>query len=192
MTCIAALGRQADVQPTTISWFDKNGTPMNNNSAGVTVVNTMYTNSSDSIVYLRSDAVVSNIGLQHLGELSCTANNSLGSDVSRWNITPALDLAVPQNVAISNSNQVINCGDAVTVTCTAWGYPPPTIFWTINSSYVSTSLQMDTLGANSTTSNLMIGMFNRTYSGVYVCNATNLVGQDKSQAGIVTFLCTMD
>ena len=77
MTCIAALGQPSDAQPSTITWFDGNDILMDNSSTGVTVTNSMYTNATDNLVYLRSDAVVSDIGLQHLGELSCFANNSL-------------------------------------------------------------------------------------------------------------------
>ena len=183
MTCIAALGSVADSRPTTISWFDKNGTPMNNNSVGATVNSFMYTNATENIVYLRSDAVVSDINVQYLGELSCVANNSLGSDAARWNITSALDFSIPQGTSILNNSQIVDCSAAVSVVCTAWGYPPPDIIWTINEIPISTSKQVDTIGLNSTNSRLVISQFNMSYSGAFVCNASNHVGSAKSEPG---------
>ena len=188
MTCTAALGRQSDARPTVITWLDGDGTEMDNSSTGVTITNSMYTNATDNLVYLRSDAIVGDIGLQHLGELSCLANNSLGSDVARWNITPSLDYTAPQGVSVSNENQIVSCSSPFTLTCTAWGYPPPDIVWTLNGTNVDTSNQRDTLGLNYTTSQLVINQFNQPNSGVYVCTASNDVGNAKADPGILKFL----
>lgn len=183
MTCIAVLGRPSDAQPAVISWFDGDNMQMDNSSTGVAITSSMYTNATENLVYLRSDAVVSDIGLQHLGELSCLANSSLGSDVARWNITPSLDYTAPQGVSVSNKNQIVSCGSPLTLTCTAWGYPPPDVIWTLNGTNVDTSNQMDTLGLNYTTSQLIINQFNRPNSGIYVCTASNDVGTAKTDPG---------
>lgn len=157
---------------------------MDNSSVGVTVTNTMYTNVSDNIRYLRSDAVVRNILLQHLGDLSCNASNSLGYDVATWTIIPVLDYVQPSDVSIANiASTVRTCGEAVTLTCRAWGYPPPNIVWTLNRTIVSTSNQVQTLGLNYTDNQLSISQFSLSDAGVYVCNATNIKGSAKSEPG---------
>lgn len=184
MTCVAALGRPADAQPTSITWFDANRMRMDNSSVGVTVTNMIYTNASDNIRYFRSDAVVSSILLQHLGDLSCNASNSLGYDVATWTIKPVLDYVQPSGASIANiAPTVRTCGEAVTLTCRAWGYPPPNIAWTLNGTIITTSNQMQRFGLNYTDGQLSISQFNSSNAGVYVCNATNIQGSAKSEPG---------
>lgn len=184
MTCTAALGRQADAQPTTITWFDVNGMPMDNSSVGVTVTNMMYTNATDSIVYLRSDAVVSNVLLQHLGDLSCNASNSLGYDVATWTITPVLDYVQPSGVSIASVSPTLrSCGEMIVLNCTAWGYPPPNIVWTLNGTTITSNNQVQSLGLNYTNGLLTILQFSLPNAGVYVCNASNIIGSAKSEPG---------
>ena len=184
MTCTAALGRPTDAQPATMTWYDGAGMVMDNDSPGVTITTTMFTNSTDNIVYLMSNAVVSDIGLQHFGQLSCTANNSLGWDTARWNISSSEEYFPPQGISLSNNNQVVSCGSPITLTCNVWGYPPPDVVWTLNATNIDTSNQMDTLGFNYTTSQLVINRFNLPNAGVYVCTASNDVGSAKTDPGM--------
>ena len=187
MTCVAALGNPSDAQYTTITWYDSNMIQIDNSSASASVYSFNWTNSTDNVVYLTSVAVVSDLGLMHLGELSCVANNSLGWDVARWNITPVLNYVAPQGVSIANTSQTIDCSVPVTLTCRAWGYPPPTIIWTLNGNGTSADNQVitSTLGLNYTDSVLMISAFNMKNDGTYVCNASNDVGTAKSQPGMI-------
>lgn len=173
MTCTAALGRPSDAQPATMTWYDGTGAVMDSSSPGVTVTTNMMTNSTDNIVYLISNAVVSDIGLQHFGQLSCTANNSLGWDTATWNISSTEEYFPPQGISLSNNDQIVDCGRPVTLTCNVWGYPPPDVIWTFNGTNIDTSNQMDTLGFNYTTSQLVISSFDVPNAGVYVCTASN-------------------
>ena len=188
MTCTAALGRPTDAQPATMTWYDGSGMVMDNDSPGVTVTTTMFTNTTNNIVYLMSNAVVSDIGLQHFGRLSCTANNSLGWDTARWNISSSEEYFPPQGISLSNDNQVVSCASPITLTCNVWGYPPPDVVWTLNGTNIDTSNQRDTLGFNYTTSQLVINSFNVRNAGVYVCTASNDVGNAKADPGILKFL----
>ena len=188
MTCVAALGRPNDAQYTTVTWYDNAMMHLDNSSDGVTVVTYNMTNSTDNIVYVMSTAVVTNIRLMHLGELSCVANNSLGSDVARWNVTAVIDYFAPQGVAIANSTQALPCSSTpLTLACSAWGYPPPAIVWSLNGNVVSSSDRQtvtNTLGTNYTDSTLVINQFNVVNVGSYVCNASNVVGFAMSQSGM--------
>ena len=184
MTCTALLGQTSDAQPATITWYDGNGMLMDSTSPGVTITSSMFTNTTNNLVYVMSNAVVSDIGLQHFGELSCTANNSLGWDTARWNITSSQEYIPPQGISVSNNNQIVSCGSPITLNCTVWGYPPPDVIWTLNGTNIDTSNQMDTLGLNYTNSLLVINKFNRPNSGVYVCTASNDVGNAKTDPGI--------
>lgn len=181
MNCTAALGRPAESRPTTVTWYNADNMTMDNSSASVTVYNTLYTN--DDIRYLQSVAVVSDIGLEHLGEFSCIASNDLGMDVARWNITPSQTYVAPSGVSTSNANQTVGCSEAITVMCRAWGYPPPDITWSLNGTNIDPGNQMDTLGLNYTDSRLVINQFNRANSGIYVCTASNDVGSAKATPG---------
>ena len=188
MTCIAALGRPSDAQPATMTWYDGAGVVMDNDSPGVTITTSMSPNVTDNIVYLTSNAVVSDIGLQHFGQLSCTANNSLGWDTARWSIASSEEYVPPQGISLSNMNQMVSCGSPITLTCNVWGYPPPDVIWTLNGTNVDTSNQMDTVGFNYTTSQLVISQFNQPNSGVYVCTASNDVGNAKTDPGMLYHL----
>lgn len=186
MTCTAALGLSTDTPHATImTWYDGTGMVMGSDSPGVTITTTMFTNSTDMIVYLISTVVVSDIGLQHFGQLTCTANNTLGWDSATWNISSTEEYFPPQGISLEGNNQVVSCGTTpVTLTCSVWGYPPPDVIWTLNGTNIDTSNQMDTLGFNYTTSQLIINSFSLPNAGVYVCTASNDVGNAKTDPGM--------
>ena len=184
MTCSAALGQSTDTPPdTTMTWYDGSGMVMDSNSPGVTITTTMSTN--NMIIYLNSTAVVSDIGLQHFGQLRCTANNSLGWDSATWNISSTEEYFPPQGISLDGNSRTVSCGTTpVTLTCNVWGYPPPDVVWTLNGTNIDTSNQRDTLGFNYTTSQLVINGFSLPNAGVYVCTTSNDVGNAKSEPGM--------
>ena len=186
MTCTAALGLSTDTPPdTTMTWYDGSGMVMDNNSPGVTITTTMFPNNTDMIFYLRSTAVVSDIGLQHFGQLRCTVNNSIGWDSATWNISSTEEYFPPQGISLDGNSRTVSCGTTpVTLTCNVWGYPPPDVVWTLNGTNIDTSNQRDTLGFNYTTSQLVINGFSLPNAGVYVCTASNDVGNAKSEPGM--------
>jgi hypothetical protein len=166
-----------------MTWYDGTGMVMDSNSPGVTITTTMMTNNTENIVYLISNAVVSDIGLQHFGQLMCTANNSLGWDSASWYISPTEMYFPPQGISLEGNSQVVSCGNPITLTCNVWGYPPPDVIWTLNATNIDTSSQMDTIGFNYTTSQLVINQFSVPNAGVYVCTARNDNGTAKTNPG---------
>ena len=85
----------------------------------------------------------------------------------------------------------------MTITCDAFGYPPPTVVWNrINGNLsdrvsVSDSVSVPTGYGNVTRVgvNLTITNASREDTGVYICSANNSIGSDNSNINI-TVQCT--
>ena len=77
---------------------------------------------------------------------------------------------IPQNVTVNETNPIV-------LGCDASGFPKPSITWTKNGQVVSKLKQ------------LYIQSSTRRDSGMYVCTASNGVGQDKTAKVYVTVQC---
>ena len=83
-------------------------------------------------------------------------------------------------------------GNTTTITCEAFGYPPPTVVWNrINGSLsnrvsVSNSVIASAGNGNVTrvSVNLTITNASREDTGVYTCSANNSIGSDNSDVNI--------
>ena len=83
-------------------------------------------------------------------------------------------------------------GNTTTITCEAFGYPPPTVVWNrINGILsdrvsVSDSVSVPTGYGNVTrvSVNLTITNASREDTGVYTCSANNSIGSDRSNVSI--------
>ena len=83
-------------------------------------------------------------------------------------------------------------GNTATITCKAFGYPPPTVVWNrINGILsdrvsVSDSVSVPTGYGNVTrvSVNLTITNASREDTGVYTCSANNSIGSDSSNVSI--------
>ena len=92
---------------------------------------------------------------------------------------------------------IVREGNTTTITCEAFGYPPPTVVWNrINGMLsvrvsVSDSVSVPTGYGNVTrvSVNLTITNASRKDAGVYTCYANNSIGSDNKN-GSVTVQCT--
>ena len=99
----------------------------------------------------------------------------------------------------SISDTIVREGSITTITCEAFGYPPPTVVWNrINGILsdrvsVSDSVSVPTGYGNVTrvSVNLTITNASREDTGVYTCSANNSIGSDSSNVSI-TVQCKFD
>ena len=76
----------------------------------------------------------------------------------------------PQNITVNETNPVV-------LSCDASGFPEPSLTWTKDGQVVSQSEQLN------------IQRSDRSDTGIYVCTATNGVGQDMTAQAYVTVQC---
>ena len=92
---------------------------------------------------------------------------------------------------------MITEGDTATITCEAFGYPPPTIVWNRTNGNLSDRVSViDTVSVPSGNGNVTIVSVNLTITnasredtGVYTCSANNSIGSDDRNVSI-TVQCT--
>ena len=90
------------------------------------------------------------------------------------------------------NDTIVREGYTTTITCEAFGYPPPTVVWNrINGILsdrvsVSDSVSVPTGYGNVTrvSVNLTITNISREDTGVYTCSANNSIGSDSSNVTI--------
>uniref|UniRef100_A0A0N5AL87 Peroxidasin homolog n=1 Tax=Syphacia muris TaxID=451379 RepID=A0A0N5AL87_9BILA len=111
---------------------------------------------------------VKNISLTDRGIYKCIANNSVGTD----EILYTLHVFQVPSILNGRKSKVIE-GETANITCDAIGEPPPLIRWLRN------SVLLDTLPQKYTVEDKVLSIRN-TYtsdSGIYLCTATNEVGE---------------
>ncbi|XP_053573991.1 intercellular adhesion molecule 5 [Bombina bombina] len=107
---------------------------------------------------------VKNIGQKHIGSYICEAQNQYGVDTKMLNITIA---DKPKILKIKVQAELpLKKGAAVSLTCEADGFPPPTISWETPKSKVQNS------------QNIVIQSVDKTHMGNYTCKAHNEYGVD--------------
>ena len=84
---------------------------------------------------------------------------------------------------MNSTSRIVTKGNDTTITCTAIGYPPPTIVWSRTSGgevSVSDSVSVPTGNGNvtSVSVNLTLTNASREETGLYQCYANNSVGSD--------------
>ena len=77
---------------------------------------------------------------------------------------------MPQNVTVNETNPIV-------LSCDASGFPEPSFTWTKDGQVLSQSKQLN------------IQRSDRNNTGIYICTASNGVGQDKTAKGLVTVQC---
>ena len=90
------------------------------------------------------------------------------------------------------NDTIVREGDTTTITCEAFGYPPPTVVWSringILSDRVSVSDSVSVLTENGNVTkvsiNLTITNAFREDTGVYTCSANNSIGSDNRNVSI--------
>ena len=92
----------------------------------------------------------------------------------------------------SLNKTIVREGNTATITCEAFGYPPPTVVWNkINGTLsdrvsLSDNVSVPTGYGNVTkvSVNLIITKASREDTGVYTCSANNDIGSDSSNVSI--------
>ena len=85
-------------------------------------------------------------------------------------LVPTQFTVFPQSVQANETNPIV-------LSCDASGFPEPSFLWMKDGRVVSKSKQLN------------IQRSERSYSGIYVCTASNGVGKDKMAKAYVTVQC---
>ena len=85
-------------------------------------------------------------------------------------LVPIQFTVFPQSAQVNETNPIV-------LSCDASGFPEPSFVWMKDGRVVSKSKQLN------------IQRSERSYSGIYVCTASNGVGKDKTAKAYVTVQC---
>ncbi|KAJ7384307.1 hypothetical protein OS493_022412 [Desmophyllum pertusum] len=112
---------------------------------------------------------------QHYGRYTCMPHNDVGNGTEATAVTlhvnvPAQFTVIPQNVTVNETNPIV-------VSCDASGFPAPSITWTKHGQ------------GNPVLKELNIHSSNRSDTGIYVCTASNGIGQAQRVRVYVTVQC---
>jgi len=108
---------------------------------------------------------------QHYGKYKCVPRNDVGNGpeaavILNVNI-PVQFTTFPQNLTVNETNPIV-------VSCDASGFPEPSFTWRKDGQVLSQATQLN------------IRRSHRSNAGMYVCTASNGVGQDKTVKAYVT------
>ena len=198
VTCVASGGSQVSYggDPTTLVWLDANGQLISSEIGQVTI--TERTGVIEGVVFIESVLDICSTSFQHYGQLRCNARRIVGEDIAVFNVT-AVDV-VPAQLTVTPVDQVVECRDQVTLSCSAIGFPPPLIMWWFNGSviydnssdnvniYTNISQQMETNTSNTFLNIVSISRFN---IGYYVCSAENPLANPMSDPGMFCVIIIM-
>ena len=186
VTCVASVGSQVSqgVDPATIVWLDANGQIILPETGQVTI--TERTGVIESSVFVESVLDICSTSFRHYGQMRCSARRIVGEDIATFNVV-ATDV-VPAQLVDTPANQTVDCRTRASLSCSAIGFPAPTLTWWFNSSVADNAssninVQNDTTQLNATSSVLNIASFDSANIGDYVCSAENPVGRAMSNPG---------
>ncbi|XP_065905856.1 hemicentin-1-like isoform X2 [Dysidea avara] len=182
----AVFACQATGEPfPTISWYF--------NDVPVDMTNTVKYNVL-SVYPGQSILRISNVQSSDVGTYTCNATNVVSSEIS----SGVLTVNVSPNITKPEEGEEFSIteGSDRSITCTATGYPPPTVIWlnsdgsSLNDSrLVSGSEVMSSTGVGNVTSvsvELIVTGATRADTGLYRCSASNTVGNDTDVTVTIT------
>uniref|UniRef100_A0AAY4ANP8 Cell adhesion molecule DSCAM n=1 Tax=Denticeps clupeoides TaxID=299321 RepID=A0AAY4ANP8_9TELE len=157
--------------PISFTWH-KDGRPINA-SLGVTIDNTEFSSS------LR----IANLSLVHNGNYTCIASN----DAASVEHQSQLIVREPPKFLVQPENQDGIHGKAVILSCSAKGYPPPTIVWKYSKGSGVPQFQPIVLNSGNRIQQLRNGSLLIKHvleedKGYYLCKVSNDVGADVSKS----------
>jgi hemicentin len=123
--------------------------------------------------------IISNANMSDIGPVTCIATNRAGST----NKTAMLDIGSIPRVALKPNKIAVNKGETVQFTCTANGFPRPTVSWYRNNVLLTDSVSGDQAEKQLTA-------FSVTFQdrGEYACRATNKHGVVEKVAILNVFM----
>ena len=186
VTCVASAGSQVSygVDPTRIVWLDADGQLILPQAGQVTI--TERTGIVEGMVFVESVLDICSTSFRHYGQMRCNARRVVGEDTATFNVV-AVDV-VPAQLVDTPVNQSVDCNSGVSLSCSAIGFPAPTLTWWFNGSVVDDAsdnidIDDDVTQVNSTSSVLTIMSFGSDNIGYYVCSAQNPIGNPMSNPG---------
>ncbi|XP_075981813.1 hemicentin-1-like [Anticarsia gemmatalis] len=129
---------------------------------------------------------ISNVSEQHAGVYRCVADNVLGTDAYDVELLVQYPPKFAHNLEEDEVPQDVKLGDKVSLPCKASGVPPPVTVWTkdgrpiVYTDNILTQEKPDSTrlkDVSKSKSELKILQVKEENSGVYICEATNPVGQ---------------
>ena len=191
VTCVASAGSQVSygVDPTRIVWLDTNGQLILPQAGQVTI--TGRTEVTEGVVFVESVLDVYNTTFRYYGQLSCNARNLVGEDTATFNVV-AIDV-VPAQLVDTPVDQSVDCNSGVSLSCSAIGFPAPTLTWWFNGSVIddasdNINVRNDDTQENATSSVLDILSFGGEDIGYYVCTAENPLTNPHSDPGNIIII----
>ena len=189
VVCVASAGSQVSygVDPTTIVWLDANGQRILPAAGQVTI--TERTGVIEGVVFVESVLDICNTTFRHYGQLRCNARRIVGEDTITFKVV-ATDV-VPAQLVDTPVNQSVDCNTGVSLSCSAIGFPAPTLTWWFNGSVVfnnasdNINIRNDNPQENTTSSVLDIISFGGENIGYYACSAENPLANPYSDPGNV-------
>ena len=179
LSCIALVNEE-EANDTQLTWSGEFG-QLPDTEATIVYTNRIQVGST---LFIESTLVVCGVEFEHFGRLSCTAENSLGTDVVNWNIDPPAEHRAPM-MLVGPANQTVDCRGSVTLACVVNAFPTADVWWTLNGTYVDNDLvgdvvmnsnDMNIFGSNFTEVFLDVCNFNDDKAGYYQCSASNMFG----------------
>ncbi|XP_034265503.1 hemicentin-1 isoform X1 [Pantherophis guttatus] len=120
---------------------------------------------------------IKTVKISDAGEYNCVASNEGG--FTRASVF--LTVQEPPKVIVSSKNQSFTEGSEVSISCSATGYPKPTVVWTHNDMFLMASNRYRLTPGGT----LIIKNTVPKDEGVYGCLASNAAGTVKGTAGLM-------
>lgn len=155
-----------------------------------------------NMLYVQSTLTIPSVSYQYLGEFTCRAENSLGSDIAWWTIATPTEYPAP-SLTVTPTNTLVNFRDSVSARCTAnvgpqaaYNIDPSAITWldanenpiqpTINQIYITnrTSVVDGNVILEST---MLINSIDFQHVGYLVCQVENAFGADYATIYVDTY-----
>ena len=189
MACVAYIGTESQSSiVTTMNWYDPHSGLLADNSDGSVTVTTTRTTQGGQ-VFIKSILKLCNFTTNDFGTYTCRVTNIYGQNERNW-IVSIVQLPIAPQLLTSPNSLTTTAGNTVYMTCSAYGYPYPSIIWRKDNQVVQSDgvVSIDTRvtnynGARVTVSTLKICGADADNVGSYTCTANvRDIGQTTSSA----------
>lgn len=189
MACVAYIGTESQSSiVTTMNWYDPHSRLLSNNSDSSVTVTTIRTTQGGQ-VFIKSILKLCNFTTSNFGTYTCRVTNIYGQNERNW-IVSIVQLPITPQLLTSPNSITTTAGNTIYMTCSAYGYPYPSIIWRKDNQVVESggAVSIDTRvtnynGAKVSVSTLKICGVDSDNVGSYTCTANvRDIGQVSSNA----------